>query len=146
MSDVINENNRAAHESNRQSEIGCITTANIDDIDISVLLGFEDAQGEGEPDLIVELIDLYLEDVPPQLAAMKDFVLKTDAVSLKRAAHNLKGSSANLGAKAVAVLCEELEQTDLSESFEQSKIIIDRLEEALKRVNTVFTAERQNRT
>lgn len=138
MSDFTDEYNR------KQSESENIATASSDDVDISVLLGFEDAQGEGEPDLIVELIDLYLEDVPPQLSAMKDFVLKADAVSLKRAAHNLKGSSANLGAKAVAMLCEELEQTGLSDSLQQSNII-DRLEQAFTRVCKLFLAERLNR-
>lgn len=145
MSEFPNNVSFANRESSAESKSKNTEAGNSDDIDMSVLLGFEDAQGDGEPDLIVELIDLYLEDVPLQLSAMKDFVLKADAVSLKRAAHNIKGSSANLGAKAVAALCEELEQTDLSDSLQQSKIIIDRLEQAFARVHTLFSAERLNR-
>lgn len=119
--------------------------ANRDNVDLSVLLGFEEAQCEGEPDLIVELIDIYLANVPHQLSVMKDCVLKADANSLKRVAHNLKGSSANLGVNSVAALCEEIEQTDFSQSFQESKIFIDLLEQTFARVRPVFLAERQRR-
>lgn len=119
--------------------------SDFDDVDMSLLLGFEEAQCEGEPDLIVELIDLYLADVPQQLSAMKDFVLKADEISLKRAAHTLKGSSANLGVNSIAVLCEEIEQTDFSESFQQGNKLFDRLEQAFARVIPIFLAERQSR-
>lgn len=119
---------------------------NLDNVDMSVLIGFEDAQCEGEPDLIVELIDLYLAGVPKQLSAMKNCVLKADEISLKRAAHNLKGSSANLGVKSVAALCEEIEQADFSQSFQESTIFIDLLEQTFARVRPIFLAERQSRT
>ena len=41
--------------------------ASLDAVDLAVLKGFEDMQGEGEPDLVVELINLYLEDAPRKL-------------------------------------------------------------------------------
>jgi len=145
MSDFMNKTNRAKHNYDMQSESESINPASPDDIDMSVLTGFEEAQCKGEPDLIVELIDLYLANVPQQLSAMKVSVLKADEISLKRAAHTLKGSSANLGVKCVATLCEEIEQTDSSESFQQSNILINRLEQTFLRVRPVFLAERQSR-
>jgi len=39
-------------------------------VDLEVLYGLTEAQGDGEPDLIVELIDLYLEDTPRRVTAM----------------------------------------------------------------------------
>lgn len=134
MSDFTNEINGIGSENANR--------ANIDDVDLSVLLGFTEAQCEDEPDLIVELIDLYLADFPRQLSVMKDSVLKTDDNSLKRAAHNLKGSSASLGVNGVAALCEEIERTDSSESFQ---VLINRLEETFARVRPIFLAERQGR-
>lgn len=116
-----------------------------EEVDLSVLLGFGDMQDSDEPDLIVELIDLYLADVPQRLKEMNEFVLKADKVSLKRAAHNLKGSSANLGVKSVANLCESLEQTDSTESFREANILINRLERSFERVRPVFLATRQSR-
>ena len=145
MSDFTNEINGTEHEFDAQSQNENTNRASIDDVDLSVLLGFAEAQGEDEPDLIVELIDLYLVDFPQQLSVMKDSVLKADENSLKRAAHTLKGSSANLGVNGVAALCEAIEETDSSESFQQSNVLINRLEQTFARIRPIFLAERQGR-
>src|SRR6185436_17852187 len=78
-------------------------------VDISALRNLEQAQEEGEPDLIVEVIDLYLEQAPRQLIAMAAQLSQGDAVSLRRTAHSLKGSSATLGAMHTAAVCEAIE-------------------------------------
>lgn len=145
MSDSLNEIIYRANEHDEQSAKEGAEPETFEDVDLSVLLDFEAAQCEGEPDLIVELIDLYLADVPPQLAAIKDFISTADEISLKRAAHNLKGSSANLGVDGIARLCEELEQTDFIESSQKMNVCVNRLEQAFARVRTVFLAERRNR-
>ena len=116
-----------------------------DAVDMAVLTSFEEAQGEGEPDLVVELIDLYLEDTPHRVAAMREAMAKTDGQSLERAAHCLKGSSASLGAGQVAVLCEELEQIARDFSFQAVEVVVTRLEHEFERVRQTFLAERQRR-
>src|SRR5437660_7395479 len=78
-------------------------------VDMAVLTSFEEAQLDGVPDLIVELIDLYLEDAPHRLTAIEEALNRRDGQALKRAAHCLRGSSANLGALQVALICEEVE-------------------------------------
>ena len=142
MFDLTNKTSYVTYEDHMRAENQNTNPVNFDDIDMSVLREFEDVQCEGEPDLIVELIDLYLADAPDQLLAMKDFVLKANQVSLKRTAHTLKGSSANLGANGMATLCQELE---LCESLHQANILINNLEQAFDRVRTAFLAERQSR-
>ena len=116
-----------------------------DAVDMAVLTSFEEAQGEGEPDLVVELIDLYLEDTPHRVAAMREAMAKTDGQSLERAAHCLKGSSASLGAGQVAVLCEELEQIARDFSLQAVEVVVTRLEHEFERVRQTFLAERQRR-
>ena len=116
-----------------------------DAVDMAVLTSFEEAQGEGEPDLVVELIDLYLEDTPHRVAAIREALAKTDGQSLERAAHCLKGSSASLGAGQVAVLCEELEQIARDFSFQAVEVVVTRLEHEFERVRQTFLAERQRR-
>src|SRR5687767_4508129 len=69
-----------------------------DAVDMAALTDLEDAQVEGDPDLVVELIDLYLEDSSDKLAAIREAIAKTDEASLRRATHSLRGSSASLGA------------------------------------------------
>jgi len=116
-----------------------------DAVDMAVLTSFEEAQGEGEPDLVVELIDLYLEDTPHRVAAIREALAKTDGQSLERAAHCLKGSSASLGAGQVAVLCEELELIARNFSLQAVEVVVTRLEHEFERVRQTFLAERQRR-
>jgi HPt (histidine-containing phosphotransfer) domain-containing protein len=143
MSEFFDNNNR--YENFAQPDRATAEPLGQNDVDMSVLTGFDEAQCEGEPDLIVELIDLYLDEFPLQLSAMKDCVEKADEIALKRTAHTLKGSSANLGVNGVAELCEELESTDLSASFQPANILIDRMEQTFARVRPLFLAERQGR-
>ena len=62
-------------------------------VDGNVLAALRDLQGEGRPDILAELIAIYLRDTPPRLAALHEAVARTDAAALRRAAHGLKGSS-----------------------------------------------------
>ncbi len=56
------------------------------------------------------IIELYLEDSPMRLAALRTALAAGDAPGIVSAAHSLKGSSANLGAAALAELCHQLER------------------------------------
>jgi len=114
-------------------------------VDVAVLDGFAALQAEGEPDLIVELIDLYLEDAPRKVASMLEAVALADEGALGRAAHSLKGSSASLGAGQVAALCGELERTGDDGSFKWAGALLARVGQELERARRVFAAERQKR-
>lgn len=115
-------------------------------IDMSVLASFEEVQMDDEPDLIVELIDLYLDDAPRQIAFMQTAIAETDATSLKRTAHGLKGSSANLGILHVTALCEELEHADHSDSFQHAELLLARIGSEYERARQVLLAEKQRRS
>ena len=145
MPEFKNEINSIEREFNMPPESEVAGETNFDDVDLSVLFDFEAAQCEGEPDLIVELIDLYLADFPQQLSAIKDSILKNDEASLKRSAHNLKGSSATLGVISIARLCEKLEQVDFTRSLQKTSAYVNHLEQAFARVRRIFLDERQNR-
>ncbi len=145
MSDFPDNTDGKKREYNRQSESKVANKTSFDDVDLAVLLGFADMQGEDEPDLIVELIDLYLADFPQQLSIMKDSVSRADEISLKRAAHTLKGSSGNLGINGIAAICQLIEETDSSQSFQNSNELINQMEEIFARVRLIFLAERQGR-
>lgn len=108
------------------------------DVDLSILNCVEKAQCEGKPDLIVELIGLNLADVPLQLSAIKDFILKADEVYLKRLPI-IKGSSANLGVISIARLCGELQQIDFIQSLQKTSAYVNHLEQAFARVRRFFS-------
>ena len=114
-------------------------------VDLTVLRSYENIQLDGEPDLIVELIDLYLEDARRRLAVMKLSLAKRDWLSVKREAHSLRGSSGNLGALQMALICDEIEGLDSRDPFPSVEVLLGCLEQELEQVFNVFLAERQRR-
>jgi len=107
-------------------------------IDYSALDGLRDLQGEGEPDILCELIELFLTDVPPQLVALREAVQSGDILSVERIAHTLKGSSGNMGAVRMAAICAELEEIGRSGTFAGAPVWISRLKEEFERVRVEF--------
>jgi signal transduction histidine kinase/DNA-binding response OmpR family regulator len=65
-------------------------------------------QRPDRPDLATRVLQLYLERSPAQIQAIVDAA--GDAPALARAAHDLKGSSGNLGLLALAELLARIEQ------------------------------------
>jgi HPt (histidine-containing phosphotransfer) domain-containing protein len=61
------------------------------------------------PELAAEVIAMYLDDTPRQLAALQDAVRAGDAAAVARVAHQLRGSAATMGARELQGLCAELE-------------------------------------
>jgi two-component system, sensor histidine kinase and response regulator len=107
-------------------------------VDISVLVGLRELQGEGEPDILDELIELFLGEVPTQLKALREAAQTGEAQSVERIAHTLKGSSANMGALRMEALCAELEEAGRSEDLSAASGQISRLEEEFGRVRAVL--------
>ena len=71
-----------------------------------MLAGLRELQEAGAPDLLEELIELFLADVPPQLVALRKAAEADDAQSVERIAHTLKGSCANMGAVRMETLAQ----------------------------------------
>jgi len=123
---------------------GVVGTAG-DAVDMEVLNAFEELQEDHETDLIVELIDLYLTDAPQRLLAIREAAFANEWLLLKRAAHNLKGSSANLGIRQVAETCRKLEGTDYELSTESVEKLLQQLDHEFARASEALLTERQRR-
>jgi HPt (histidine-containing phosphotransfer) domain-containing protein len=118
-------------------------TSNNDElsIDLSVLESLRDFQPAGEPDFVTELIDLFLRDTTWQIQLVRTAVANNDVNEFRRLAHLVKGSSGNIGAKKLATICEEMENTDLPESVAAS--LLEELENEFELVSTLLNKERQ---
>jgi two-component system, sensor histidine kinase and response regulator len=112
-----------------------------DPIDRLVLASLRELQGEGEPEILSELIDLFLDEVPQQLGALREAVEKDDAPSVERIAHTLKGSSGNMGATPMAQICAELEDVGASGDLSRAPELLERLEEEFWRVRLALESE-----
>jgi HPt (histidine-containing phosphotransfer) domain-containing protein len=114
-------------------------------VDLTVLASYDEIQLDGEPDLIVELIDLYRDDAPRRVGVMRKALAQRNWFSLKREAHSLRGSSGNLGANQMALLCGEIEAMESGNLFPSVEALLSRLEQELERVLRIFFAERLRR-
>ncbi len=114
-------------------------------IDPVVIAGLRQLQTPGKPDPVVELIDLFLQEAPAHLEALENAVARNDHTSLARtfsAAIRLKGSAINLGARNLAALCDEIEQTarkwsladDVPPLIERTRRELAQVREALERI------------
>jgi two-component system sensor histidine kinase/response regulator len=112
-----------------------------DPLDRSVLAGLRELQREGEPDILEELIELFLTDVPSQLVTLREAAEASDAHSVEQIAHTLNGSCGNMGAVRMGAICAELEEIGHSEDLATAPVRISRLEEEFGRVRVVFEEE-----
>ena len=112
-----------------------------DPLDLSVLAGLCELQEEGEPDILNELIELFLHEAPPQLAALGEAIESGDATTVEQVAHTLKGSSGNMGAVRMAALCAELEKVGGSRQLTRAPQLLERLEVEFDRARQGLNAE-----
>jgi HPt (histidine-containing phosphotransfer) domain-containing protein len=102
--------------------------SSIPSLDHEVLDALREMQGEGEPDLLAELVEIFEEDASTRLRALREALERGDAESLKQTAHALKGSAANLGARRMAHMAARIEElAGGSESLKEE--VADLLEE-----------------
>jgi CheY-like chemotaxis protein len=110
-------------------------------IDPVIIASLRQLRKPDKPDPLKEFIDLFLREAPIQLDAMNDAVAKNDTSSLTRvvsAAAALKGSAGNLGARQLAAVCEEIEQTARNWVLADTKPIIQRARDEFNRAKTVL--------
>jgi CheY-like chemotaxis protein len=111
-------------------------------LDPGVLAELRQFQGEGEPDIVQELAEAFQFETPPLLQALHQAVAEGQPEQLKRVAHNLKGSSQNLGARSMAALSADLETIGKQGTVEGAVELITRLEQEYQRVCLALATER----
>jgi two-component system sensor histidine kinase/response regulator len=113
-------------------------------IDSSVFDDFRDGGVDGSAnDFVTKLIDRYLEEATSRLADLKEAVERSDANALRLAAHGLKGTSGTVGAKGMAIICEELEKLARSTALDRTSALVTALEDEFKRVRDALHIEQR---
>ena len=64
----------------------------------------------GEPDVLAQILTVFLEEVPKKIRALQVALDAGDAAAAARAAHSLKGSSGNVGASALLDICRRVDE------------------------------------
>ena len=82
----------------------------------------------GEPDVLAEILTVFLTEVPRRIDRLTTAWRAGDAAEVQRAAHSLKGSSGNIGADALFEVCRQID-----ERAKAGELRIDQLIAALDR-------------
>jgi PAS domain S-box-containing protein len=115
----------------------------IEPLDYNMLQSIRELQTEDEADFLTELIDIYLEDSPALMERICNGMIGGDLQDGRKALHSLKGTSANLGVRSVAAVCNELERLLEREDYEAAQAWIPKLQEVYQRACEALRAERR---
>jgi HPt (histidine-containing phosphotransfer) domain-containing protein len=80
-----------------------------DVLDASTLETLRKLRRDGQPDLIAQLFRIYLSDSPRLAEIVRTAAAKSDAAAFTKAAHTLKSSSGNIGARRFSTICAQLQ-------------------------------------
>jgi two-component system sensor histidine kinase/response regulator len=84
--------------------------------------------------LVNKVIGAYLVDTPARLVQMQEAATAGDPEALRKAAHGMKSSSANVGAERLAGLCKELETMGRRGTTDGAQHLLERAADELQRV------------
>jgi signal transduction histidine kinase/CheY-like chemotaxis protein len=107
----------------------------------SLLEQIRELQMDDEPDLVSEVIRTYLQDTEQIMENLLAVDLTTDKNLVKRSAHTLKSSSANVGAMRLSVIARRLEEQCEGNSPEENKTIVQNMYKDYLRTKTELQKE-----
>jgi PAS domain S-box-containing protein len=94
------------------------------------------------PELVIEVIELFLADAPARLEAMREGLARDEAGAVGKAAHALKGGCHYVGATKMAELCNKLEDLGHAGAVEGMEGYLSALELEFDRVRRFLEAEK----
>lgn len=109
-------------------------------LDPSALETIRELQAPTGNDLLKQIFDIYLEETPKQLDALRQAAAQQDATGLSQVAHSMKSSSTNIGATELSKICAVLEKkarennlktitTDVSDLGLMAQQVLDEIEQ-----------------
>lgn len=109
-----------------------------DSIDFSILDELRVLQDDDDADLVAEVVELFLEDSPHRLDAIRAAAARGEAGQLGKSAHGLKGSAANVGAIRLRSVCERLEYLGKSGNLSGCDALVAELDAEYPRVTAAL--------
>lgn len=82
---------------------------NSDVLDPRIIQDLRELGGADDPELLNELVGLFLADAPARIRDIENGITSGDVKTVERAAHTLKSSSANIGAMSLSAICRQIE-------------------------------------
>jgi two-component system sensor histidine kinase/response regulator len=98
------------------------------------------ARVEGDVELLLEIVELFLTDSSHQLAQIRDSAARRDAKALEKAAHGLKGALGNFSVQAAYDAALRLEMIGRSGDLNKADEALINLEEEIERLRSALEA------
>lgn len=86
-------------------------------IDRAALRILAEEAADNDPEIMLELIDIYVEDTAEHLARIGRAIPEKDFPQIRLSAHSVKSSSATFGARNLSSYCERMETCARSEDM-----------------------------
>jgi HPt (histidine-containing phosphotransfer) domain-containing protein len=96
-------------------------------LDSAVVSGLRQLTPPGEPDVLAEVLNLFLVEVPLRMDRLRNAWAAGNIEEVHRAAHSLKGSAGNIGARRLAEVCRQLEVLGTPGDFAGAAAFVDAL-------------------
>jgi HPt (histidine-containing phosphotransfer) domain-containing protein len=80
-----------------------------DVLDRAVMATLRQLTTPGEPDVLIEVLQLFLQEVPLRMDRLRIAYAAGNIEEVYRAAHSLKGSAGNIGAQRLLGVCRQLD-------------------------------------
>lgn len=111
-------------------------------IDLAVVESLKALDDDDGSCLFFELIDLFVEDAAAQIQSMQAALDSGDVKTLESAAHTLKSSCANIGARRMSLICFELEKLGRAGTLEGAEPLVASTGAAYTQVREVLASMR----
>jgi HPt (histidine-containing phosphotransfer) domain-containing protein len=103
-------------------------------VDVSVFKSLWNIAGDDAPELVEEIVKLFLEDTPHHIIKAQSALSSRDADTLSKVAHSLKGSSAYIGAQKMSALCLTIEEDCKREDLPAAAIHLEEINHEFEKV------------
>jgi HPt (histidine-containing phosphotransfer) domain-containing protein len=113
-------------------------------LDPAVIESLRQLTPPGEPDVLTEVLQLFIDDVPARIGRLRQAWQAGNAGEVQRAAHSLKGSAGNIGATGLLAVCRALDERGKSGDLTQMDALLASLDTEYARVAAAI-AELMNR-
>ncbi|MEH2058561.1 MAG: response regulator [Nostoc sp.] len=111
-----------------------VSTTDVDSVDLPVDWERLHELSENNPEFELELLQIFVEDIQPRLEAVKIAIAANDLEQIAHQAHQIKGSSANMGVTTMYLAAEKLEAVAYNQERRGTGNLILELEEFVKRI------------
>jgi two-component system sensor histidine kinase/response regulator len=123
LSDTITKWLPSASQSEQAAKSGGVLSETADDVATGLKLLEEDYGKE----MVLKVIEMFIPDAEERIARIDQAIKQEDFRALEESAHGLKSGAANLGAKEMSALCDQLETQGELETIGDSPELLKKL-------------------